>query len=368
MPDVTSLHEIDLRALAEMTSAERAFLSFYGSGLEGRRAVDGRVARIRRLLAGHDVELEHFERSLERLQQWLDENPPSSSGTVAFACAALDFVTGWHVPVEVPTVLRVGASPYLRPLAELQDEFGTLGIVAADNRAAQIHVVTVDGASRAASVRGDVKNAVKKGGWSQKRYSRRRDKQFERYATDVAQVLSDLDAERRFDRIVLLGSDESLREIGDQLPEALRDRVVSQKAFDLKQSDESLVDEGWRQWFAEERSREGQLWDEIREAAFGHGQAVLGPTDVLDALREGRASQLLLARDAGIPGTSCRSCQHVVHGTPQTCQSCGAADVFQIDLVDEFVRLAELTSCDVEFADPIPALTAEGGTGALLRY
>jgi peptide subunit release factor 1 (eRF1) len=366
--EVDVVQDIDLRPLAELEAAERAFLSFYASGAEGLRALDDRVARIRRLLDDEPAEREHFEASLSLLQQWLDEHPPADQGLAVFTCAALDLAQGWHLPVVVPSLLWVGASPYLRPLAELQDEYGTLAVVAADNHATRIHTVTVSGASLDGSVRGDVKNAVKKGGWSQKRYARRREKQLERYADEVVQVLQTLDQERHFDRIVLLGSDESLREIRAQLPESLLQRVVGTQPIDLHEGEASLVEAGWQQWFAQEREEEGRLWDQIRDEALKHGLAVLGPTDTLAAAQAGRVSKMIVDRHAKIDGTGCRACEHVVHGTPQTCQSCGSADVFPVDLVDELVRLTVRTSAEVEFSETIPALAEEGGVGALLRY
>ena len=362
------IQHIDLRPLADLEAAERAFLSFYAAGTEGLRALDDRVARIRRLLASEAAELEHFEASLTLLRQWLDEHPPSDAGMAVFTCAALDLAQGWHLPVAVPSLLWVGASPYLRPLAELKDEYGTLAIVAADNHATRIHTVTVSGASLDGSVRGDVKNAVKKGGWSQKRYARRREKQLERYADEVVRVLESLDRERHFDRIVLLGSDESLREIRSQLPESLRERVVGSQPVDLHDGEASLMEAGWQQWFVEEREEEARLWDRIRDEALKHGLATLGPTDTLAAAQAGRVAQLIVDRSVEVKGTGCRACEHVVHGTPQTCQRCGSSDVFPVDLVDELVRLAVRTSAEVEFAESIPALVEEGGVGALLRF
>lgn len=364
-----SLADIDLRPLAELESAERAFLSFYATGLDGVRSLDHRAARVRRLLADEPAELEHFEANVALLTTWLEAHPIADGAVVVFTCGALDFTQGWKLPAEVPTLLRVGPSPYLRPLAELKDEYGTLAVVAADNRATDIYVVNVEGADLERRVRGDVKNAVKKGGWSQKRYARRREKELERYADEVVEVLGELDREFEFDRVVLVGSAESLREIDAQLPPSLRDRVFRhEEGVDPADGEEALVAAGWREWFKAERRDEARLWDEIREEALGRDLAALGPTDVLAAAAAGRMATLLVDREASVAGTRCRTCQHLVHGTPETCQSCGAADVFKVDLVQELVRLAELTSADVEFCDPTPGLTEEGGVAALLRY
>jgi peptide subunit release factor 1 (eRF1) len=99
-----------------------------------------------------------------------------------------------------------------------------------------------------------------------------------------------------------------------------------------------------------------------------NGRAATGPTDVLAALQQGRAEHLIVTRDAEITGTQCRECDHVVHGTLESCQQCGSGSVFQIGLVDEMARQAELTSATVEFSDPIGGLTRVGHVAAMLRY
>jgi hypothetical protein len=129
------LEGIDLRALAEMAAPERAFLSFYGSGAASLQSLDDRARRIRVLVAGNEAELEHFERSLELLRERLPRNgAPSFPGLVVFACWALDFVKEDPLPIAPRDVLWLVSSPYLRPLAELQDEYVPAGKGAAGKR------------------------------------------------------------------------------------------------------------------------------------------------------------------------------------------------------------------------------------------
>jgi len=370
MPDsrVTPLAEIDLRPLAELEASERAFLSCYLSGEAGRQSLKNRITRVRRLLAAKPDELDHFEASLTLLERWLDDHARGDDTVAVFACGALDFVQGWRLPIAVPNLLRAGAAPYLRPLAELQDEYGTLAVIAANNRATTIHLVTLSRSTAAARVRGDVKNAVKKGGWSQKRYARRREKQLERYATEVVERLDALDRDHTIDRIVLVGSAESLQQIESSIPPRLRDRTFRRDGINVGGDNEALIEEAWAAWFVAEREEERALWDEIAEEAFGEGLAAFGADDVLEALGQGRVDTLLVSRDSTVQGTRCRACEHLVPGTSDACPKCGSTDVFTIDLINELVRQAELTSADVEFADASDALSQEDGVAALLRY
>jgi peptide chain release factor subunit 1 len=77
---------------------------------------------------------------------------------------------------------------------------------------------------------------------------------------------------------------------------------------------------------------------------------------------------LLVDREAEAAGMRCRDCELLAAAKPQQCPGCGSTSVFHVDLVNELVELAERTSAETEFTDPIPALAELGGVAALLRY
>src|SRR5690606_7133511 len=110
-----------------------------------------------------------------------------------------DYLQVIRLERSVPDLLWVDSSPYIRPLAELRDEYENFVVVAASNTDTRVYVVTSAKPDEEARVRGDVKNHVKVGGWSQKRYARRRDKELHHYAREIADVLSDLAARESFD-------------------------------------------------------------------------------------------------------------------------------------------------------------------------
>lgn len=360
--------KINLRELSEMQGAERAFVSLYVSGADGLGWLAKREVRLREMLSEEPDELMHFDESMKLMHEVLDEHPLKSEGLCLFACWANDFVRGHPLPVEVPNLLRIGPSPYIRPLAELQDEYENFLVVAADNSSTRILQVTSAVAHDEDTIRGDVKNRVKKGGWSQARYARRRSNQLMHYAKEVADVLEELCRQGDFGRIVLLGTSETLQEIEESLSKEVAAKVAGRKGTDLHAGEQALLDEAFDLYFTEERNSESRLWDRIKAEFFHGGLAAAGPTDVLAAALVGRVDSMIVTRDAKIRGTRCRECEHLVHGTPQTCQSCGSPSVFQVDLVDELTRQLQLTSGDVEFVDPIPALTKVGDVAALLRY
>ena len=358
--------QIDLRALAEQEGPERAFVSLYLSGPEGLETMNRRIENVRRLLSEDEVECEYFEENLALLQDYLDGYSFVEEALCLFVCWATGYQQAFSLEKDVPDLLWVDSSPYIRPLAELQDEYERFVVVAADNKAARIYRVVSAVAEEAARIRGDVKNDVKKGGWSQKRYERRRDKELQHYAQDVVAKLQEMAGAEDFRRIILLGSGETLRAVEEELPEPLADMVAGEEVN--VDSDDDLWTEAYGLFFEEERASEEELWEQIKSAYMQGGRAAVGPADVLEAARVGRVQHMIVTRDARIAGIRCRSCENLSAGDLEQCPVCGSEDVFTEDLVNELVELLAKTSAETEFSDPLEGLSEVGDVAALLRY
>ena len=361
-------NQIDLRALAERQGPERAFLSLYLSGPEAMRNLDARIRKVRALLSDNPAEREYFDENLKMIEEGLDGVSFDGAAVCLFACWATGYLEIHKLEQTVPDLLWVDSSPYIRPLAELQDEYENFVVIAADNAGASVYFVTSLVADEEERVRGDVKNRVKKGGWSQKRYSRRRDKELHEYAKDVAGVVAELDKEETFDRLFLVGSAEAMQEIEAVLPTQLASRLAGKQTIDLSDG----KDEPWREalglFTEKEREAEEALWERIKGEYLRGGRAVAGPADVLAAALVGRVEKMIVTRDAKIAGFRCRSCETLGVGDENVCPVCGSDDVFSEDLINELVELLALSSAETEFSDAIDSLTEAGDVAALLRY
>jgi peptide subunit release factor 1 (eRF1) len=362
-----ALQNIDIRQLAEMSGAERAFVTLYLSGSTGLQSLNDRETKVRRLLEAQPEEREHFDESLRMIRDALEEAPPQG-GMAFFASWALDFLAGYRLDVAPPDLLWVDSSPYVRPLAQLQHRYQSVLVVSADADAARVHVVAADASTEVERVRGDVKNHVKKGGWSQKRYQRRRANEMLLYAKEVADVVTRVVDEEGITRIVLLGAQEATDEIAAALPDRLQAYVVGRKGVSLADDEATLF--AAAQEMADERARadERSLWDRIRDEGLGNGLAVFGPGDVLRAAQQGRVETMIVTRDAKVAGMRCRECETLAFAKAQQCPACKSNSVFAVDLVNELVELLALSSATAEFVEPIAGLSDEGDVAALLRY
>lgn len=363
------MDDADLRQLAELESTERAFVSCYLCPSGERDWLMRREKAIEHLLEEQPDNLEHFQEGMLMVHEWLAEQHTDQPALCVFACFALDLVQGYALPVEVDRLLRLGPAPLIRPLAEIEDEHEDFVFVTADNDAAEIHFVSTAIIRQRERIKGDVKNHVKKGGWSQKRYQRRRENELMHYAKDVVEQLEALHGKRAFSRLVLLGSQEARNAITDQLPEPLQQVLVGEDGADLNDDEMALFEEARAYVERAEQREERSLWKRIEAELLSGGLAEAGAEDVWLALANGRAEQLMLTRDLALRGHKCRQCENVTaRQDVRECAFCHSDDTFDIDLVDALVRQAERTSADVEFVDAFAALTRLGGVAALLRY
>ncbi len=359
--------DLDLKTFADLEGPERAFLTLYLSGPESVGALDQQFRSIRALLADNETELEHFEQNVKRLEPLLEGLRFDTPSVAVFVCWALDVAKTLPLTVAVPDKVWMGSSPYIRPLAELQDEYEDFAVVVVDNAEAQVYFVRAAVMGEGDRVKGDVKNAVKKGGWSQKRYARRREKELSQYAADVAETVRDLYEEEGFERLVLLGSREAMQAVEEQLATPLQARLIGERSVDVD-DDASVLEAAFAVYFQEERASEQAIWDRVREGYLTGGLAVVGAQKVLSAAQQARVEVALIDREATLKGTKCRDCEHSVYGTPDTCQRCGSGDVFVVDYANELVETLARTGAEADFADPFEALTEVGGVAALLRY
>lgn len=361
-------NNIDLRELAGVSGPERAFLSLYLATPDSFSGLKGRIDTLRSLLAEDPVELEHFEENLKLAEKWLSEHTWETEGAAIFVCWALDFVQAYPLTVPGRDLIWVDSSPYIRPLAELQDEYENFVVVAADNTASRIFFVTSARPDEDAKIKGDVKNNVKKGGWSQKRYERRRSNELMHYAKEIVDLLTEMDQKEKFSRLFLVGSQETLIEIEGALTPPLTAKLAGKQNVDFSGGDDPIFETAFELASAAERESEEQLWERIKDEYLRGGLAVTGVDEVLKAAAVGRVEKMAVTRDARIAGTRCRDCENLLVGTPAKCAICGSEDVFKVDLINELVELLALTSAEADFVDPIPALSEAGEVAALLRY
>lgn len=363
--------DIELRELAELTSPDRCFLSLYIETPESLENIEQSIRKMSKALDKNEAEKDEREHLVENwgmAERYLAHNPIEKGSSVCiFACWLLDFLKVVPLSVKVSDLVWLDSSPYIKPLAELQDEYENVAVVVADNKVARIFMVSSAVAIDMETVHGNVKNHVHKGGWSQQRYERRRDKQLLHYAREITQDLQSIERKEQINHILLVGGIEILREIYDNLPQSLQDKTASKRS-DLHKGDASVNEDIWELFSEVERQCEGDRWERIRREYLRSGLAVVGIEDVLDAVMEGKVDTMIVCRDFNHIGYRCRECDTLFIESLEVCSTCNSTSLYQVDAVNELVELVVRQSGETEFVDPIDTLVESGSIGALLRY
>jgi peptide subunit release factor 1 (eRF1) len=361
--------KIDLRKLSGLSSGERSFVTLYFAGPEDLKAYDKWKHETTAFLKDQPDEAEHFTENCKLIDNYFERNKYKSGSLCLIACWMIDLLEEIKPDLKFDTAFRVDSSPYIKPLAMIQDEYETYIIIATDNRTTKIYSVSMGSMQDEEKIRGDIKNHVKVGGWSQQRYERRRDKELKHYTKDIVNHLAEIEKVEDFSRIILAGTKETISLILGEMPKHLKDKVIGEKQIDLSKGESEIEKDTFSLFEEAERAEERDLWKKIKARYKSHGLAVLGAERTLEALKTGRVEEILIDKSASLKGARCRNCENLWAGEDLTkCPACGSNSVFSVDLTEEMIELAELTSAGVEFAEGIPGLVEIGGIAAVLRY
>ncbi|SVC19765.1 uncharacterized protein METZ01_LOCUS272619 [marine metagenome] len=367
--NVKNIHDIDLRYLSEITSNSRAFLSLYFNGIDNWKIESRKLKKIEVLLRKQPDELEHFKMNVKMLEKELKNNPKYKLGSVAaFCCWAMDFCEVYALPVPVSNMTRIDSSPFIRPLAELNDDYESYAVVITDNRSTKIFLVSSGVSSGVMkNIKGNIKNQVKVGGWSQKRYSRRRDNQIHHYSKEIASELVRMDKDETFNRIILVGSKETIKGIRSLLPPSIKNKEIIDKTIDLGRSEKEIKTEIDKLIGKLEVETEKNLWEKLKNELFQGGLGVVGIDEVIRYAEEGRIDCAIIEKNLYISGVRCRKCEHLQINMMQ-CSKCKSNNTFEVGIINELVELLTKSNAEIEFCEKIEELQILGGVGGLLRY
>jgi peptide chain release factor subunit 1 len=390
----TLLLDAELQALTDrpLLPAD-TFLSVYldaSVNAQGKRDLDPfldkSIKTTRQLVARLPVDLRGYDALAERIHAFATgtdfdgvkglavfaELPPSGGAP----SGGEPFSQFLRLPVPVENCFVLGREPDLGPLLRAiatYDHYLVARFDADDARILSVYLARVVGAEAdraegpAEEVLGRIRS--KPGGWSQMRYQHRKREHVQNWFRNLAHHLVRMVERERPAGIVLLGQDVNLAAFQEELPEALKARVIGVDTIEAHASDAEIVArveplvEGIRG--SEGAKLADEVYDRVRRDFF----AVGGIDDTLAALQEGKVETLVVSRKFDARGGRCESCRFLVSAEHQTCSYCGGR-LAGVPLLQHLVRKAREQEAKVRFvAERDSRLDAElEGVGALLRF
>ncbi len=345
----------DIRELSSIYDKQsmNTFVTLYFNG-EDSNFIPHRERKIRSVLKGE--ELKNFDKTMEKIEK----NVENSSHVAVFASHKNNYFKVIDLPVKPQNALIVDSSPYIRPLAELYDEWGDYNLVLLSTNHAKIFSISCGEVTEQDDITADIMSKHKKGGWSQPRFQRLREESINSFFTEVINELKGTD-----EPIILAGPGNAKKEFQDMLPQKLRENVVDVVDVDFDDQHE-LIKESQEIMAEVNEEQLNELLEQIKREVLKEGLAVYGVKDTLEAVTRGQVEILLVDTNFRAKGWICENCQVVEKGSSTSCPYCGNR-TSEVDIAEELIEFAERTGSRVDFAEN-EEIRDLGHIAALLRY
>ena len=348
-----------IRELSEIYDPDSndTYVSLYLRKGTDRKFIDRRIRACRSILK-RDA-LKNFNDTVEDIEDTLKKN--LSNNIAIFASHKHNFLRYLHLSVQVKNSLIVDSSPYIRPLARIQDEWESFTLLLVSSNYAKIFSVSLGKVDDTKKLSADIMNKHKKGGWSQARFNRLRKGAINAFLSEVVEALQ----ERADERIIIAGPGNAKNQFMDMLPKDFQDKIVD--VIDISVDDEKkLLKESVHMISKREQRQSHEAVQHLKEEILKDGLAVYGLEETLKAVKNGQVELLIIEKDYKLRGWICENCQVVGEGTNKLCPYC-SKKTSEVDVLEEILEFAERTDAEIEFTDD-EEISNLGHIGAILRF
>jgi len=348
-----------IRELSEIYDSDSndTYVSLYLNKRTNRKFLDRRIRACRSVLKA-DL-LKNFNETMLNIEENIKKI--SGDNVAVFASKKHNYLSSFSLPMKIEDLLVVDSSPYIRPLARIQDEWESFSLVLVSSNYAKIFSVSLGRIDDTKKLSADIMNKHKKGGCSQARFNRLRRGAISAFLLDVADALQ----ERADERIIIAGPGIAKNQFIDILPKNLIDRIVDIIDIDIDDEKE-LMKESIYLISEKEQRKSHEAVQHLKEEILKDGLAVYGIEETLEAVKNGQVELLIIEKDYKLRGWICENCQIVKEGTKRTCSNCGK-NTSEVDVLEEILEFAERTDAEIEFtADK--EIADLGHIGAILRF
>ena len=330
-------------------------------------------------------------RTLERVQAWVTSltsqgHDAGSGGVALFASEGLSLWRTFAFRRPFENELCTDGIPHLRQLVRLQDDAEPAIVVVPFQDGADIFQVALGDLAGSSSVRGpvprsdtDIFNAGTGAPGRRLEREQKNERRQENYVMKnrraaVSDVVAFFDWEPR-SQLVLVGTATTLAAFERELPERVRARVIGRvprprewESGDGQKLDGVLGEARLARAEHEKEAERRVIEDVIGEALRG-GLGVLGPSDVVLALNQGRVRKLVLEDDFRLTGWRCDNCDALGANSEsaELCPYCGG-DLRALRHLEEALVVRTLAEGgEVELVAHANKLHSYRGVGAFLR-
>ncbi len=360
------LTDTEIREAIEFESPDHPVLSVYLNVDPHRRTAEKYKLALRKLLdsaEGADpADLKRVQNFVEMGYNW------QGRGIIMFSCAAMDFWWSQNFLLPIEDSVMVSFRPYVRQLAMLMDTYERHGVIHVEQIGARLFVFHMGNLEAAEGVLGEEVKMHKSGGWSSSRYQRREAEIARHNLQEAAEFAEEFYRRNNTRRLILAGTEKNVALFRDLLSNRLRSMVIGQIAVDNNASPAEIRSKALKLVQDAAHKEAIATADTILTQAHKGGNAVLGLTETLTAVQNGRAQHIVTLADFVQPAYRFVESGYILLELDDEAEL-GSGRVQRLpDAVDSVLRRAMVQGIGVTIIDEHAELAEAGKIGALTRY
>jgi peptide subunit release factor 1 (eRF1) len=365
------LNETELKALLDYQAATPV-LSVYLNTEPTAGSADTHKLHLRSMLK--DIDL---PQDAEIVLRYFDHEFDWSGRSVAvFSCAAERYFQAYPMAVPVRSRVRLSDRPYVKPLADLLDSYGGYGVALVDKQGARMFSFHLGELREQEGVVGEEIRHTKRGGGSQAQGRRGGvagktnyvEEVADRNIKDAADFAARFFADNNVRRILIGGTDETIKPFRAGLPKAWQSLVVGTFPMAMSASHTEVLERAMQVGLAAEKQREAKVVDTVVTSASKGRGGVVRLEETLGALHEGRIQTLVIRDGLRAAGGKCHGCGYITTKSLDSCPYCGNEFSPIPDVIELAVRQVMQSGGEIEVIHDEQALSDFEKIGAILRY
>lgn len=357
----------DVRQALEFESdTQTPILSVYLNVDPDRRSVDRYKLALRNII--NKTEGASPE-DIKRIQNYVEMGyNRQGRSLVMFSCAARDFWLAKSYMVPVEDAAYVGRRANVRQLAQMMDTYARCGVIHVDQEGARLYVFNMGVLEAAEGYLGEEVKLHKAGGWASARYQRRETGVAKQNLQDAAEMAEEFYRANDTRQLILAGTEKNVARFQELLSNRLRGMVVGRITAGANATPAEISEKAIKLAREASASEAKALANEVSTVVHKEGKAVAGLAEVLTAVQDGRAYQVIVLSDFAQPAYRFVDSGYILLDLGDD-KELGSGRVQELpDAVESVLRRAIAQGIGVTILDEHAELAKLGKIAAFTRY
>ncbi len=367
------LTEKDLRELIHYRP-EIPVLSVYLNVDPKEGSADVYKLNLRQLLKDYEKtapeDVEVMIRFIEHQYDW------SGRSVALFSSSKDNYFRQYSFSTPIRNRTRLMMRPFVKPLADIFDNYGHYGVVIVDKRRSRLFHFHLGELQEFDGTFGETVRRTKLGGGSQAPGRRGGIAGQTRYADEVAdrnikesaRAAAKFFKQKQVRRILVGGTESTVAYFLPQLPKAWQTLILGTFPIEMSAGQPQIIEKVIEIAQRAELEKERQLVDAVITATAKGKEGVVGLDQTLSAVHSGTIRILLVKDGFRSTGFRCKGCGYLTSHTREKCPFCSNEFEQIDDAVEMAIRKVLTNGGEVEILHDNLQLDKAGKIGALLRY